>query len=881
MLFLEFAKIAFFSKTAFDIAEFLIFVPKFTFKAMKKLSLLTALFLLAVSLSAQVEYLYDFNSLNEGSQNLHGQDGWMTHYQTAASSQDFDVNYVCDSHMAPDETMAVWYPYGGSGVGRTATRKASDNFNFSFQQGGIMDLEIDMNRTWWGSFFGVGLDADGDGHILPGMTDPDGGVYLFIKSQGDSGHAKVCLPDGSNIPFDYEQGGWTRYKMSFDFTAFDGAGAVTVFVKPSCEGEWIQMAGCTNVCMNLTPGSGDKKDYHVWDGVFFHSQGGTGGFDNLLVRQQPDGNAQLIEMDDVPNQLIFNDPITLEATASSGLPVSFELIEGPATIDGNVLTLTGETGIVKFKATQAGNANWLPAPDVVKAFEVVDPYTYEPEVKIRRPYEGTKVYMNDIHPVLIVVSAYIEHPEVIKFTNITANINGEEIELQTDYPQNPDNGYYYGFWQPNDYGDFDMTVSVTQSGDKTTTFNNRFEVTKQIEHHLDVVTINGDLVCDPTHHSAKGEYVLPTHVGTFNNIMAHFDYNCVDGDCDTYDRVGGIKVRNYRGEWVELFRYITPFGVECQDDVDVTDYTSLLQGLLEMEYYLETWNGSGSNPTVIFSFTEGTPEYLYTDIDEIWFGTYAFGDYANQQPVPAVNYKFSNEAQAAKLKMTTTGHNWSSGTNHCYNTGNAAEFYEATHHIFVNGESQYDQHLWRACTPNPAGCQPQNGTWTYSRSGWCPGSIGMVWDFDLSEYLTAGEAELFYQFDPTYLDLCHPNHPDCVDGVTCEECAAPDNPVLRVSGKVVTFSNDENLLVNVHETHAEPAFHVEVYPNPAKGQFTLRTDYNKGAVSVMMLNMQGQLVMFFTVEGQRTIDVSRLPAGVYTLQILGGNVVTEKIVIEK
>lgn len=48
----------------------------------------------------------------------------------------------------------------------------------------------------------------------------------------------------------------------------------------------------------------------------------------------------------------------------------------------------------------------------------------------------------------------------------------------------------------------------------------------------------------------------------------------------------------------------------------------------------------------------------------------------------------------------------------------------------------------------------------------------------------------------------------------------------------------------------------------------------------MMLNMYGQMVMFFTVEGQRTIDVSRLPAGVYTLQMLGGSVVTEKIIIE-
>ena len=835
---------------------------------------------MAFAATAQVEFLYDFNSLTEGSQNLNGQDNWKTHYQTATSSQDFDVSYVCGSDMAPDESMAIWYPYGGSGVGRTATRKASDNFNFSFQNGGIMDLEIDMNRTWWGSFFGVGFDSDGDGHILPGMTDPDGGVYLFIKSQGDSGHARVHLPDGTHIDFDYEQGGWTRYKMSFDFTAYDGAGAVTVFVKPGCEGEWIQMAGCTNVCMNLTPGSGDKKDYHVWDGIFFHSQGGTGGFDNLLVRQQPDGNAQLIEMADIPNQLIFNDPITLEATASSGLPVSFEMLEGPATISGNVLTLTGEEGVVKFKATQAGDDNWLPAPDVVKTFEVVDPYAYVPEVKIRRPYEGTKVYLDEIHPVLIVVSAYIEHPEVIKFTDITASVDGQEITLQTDYPSDPNNGYYYGFWTPSSFGDFDMIVSVTQSGDKTTTFSNRFEVTNTIESHLDVVTMNGDLVCTPSQHSAKGEYVMPSHVGAFNKILAHFDYNCVDGNCDTYDRIGGVKVRNYRGEWIELFRYITPFGVQCQDDLDVSDYTSMLQGLVEIEYYMELWNGSGSNPNLIFSFTKGTPEYLYVDMDEIWFGTYSFGDYANQQPVPVINYGFSDKAQAAKLKITTTGHNWSSGTNNCFNSGNAAEFYEATHHIFVNNQNKYEQHLWRTCSPNPAGCQPQNGTWPHERSGWCPGSIGLVWDFDLSEYLTDGQAELFYQFDPSYLDLCHPNHPDCVDGVTCTECAAPDNPVLRVAGKVVTFSNDENMMVNVHEAHAEPAFKAEVYPNPAKEQFTIRTDYDKGAVSVMMLNMQGQLVMFFTVEGQRTIDVSRLPAGVYTLQMLGGSVITEKIVIE-
>ena len=133
---------------------------------------------------------------------------------------------------------------------------------------------------------------------------------------------------------------------------------------------------------------------------------------------------------------------------------------------------------------------------------------------------------------------------------------------------------------------------------------------------------------------------------------------------------------------------------------------------------MEIWNGSGTNPNLIFTFTKGTPEYLYVDLDEIWYDTYSFGDYANQQPVPTVDYHFSDQTHAVSLKITNTGHNWSSGTNNTYNTGNAAEFYDATHHVFVNGQNRYDQHLFCNCTPNPAGCQPQNGTWTYQPLRW-------------------------------------------------------------------------------------------------------------------------------------------------------------------
>ena len=184
---------------------------------MKRVLFLVLGLVFAFAAKAQVEYIYDFNNLQTGTQCLNGRDGWSTHYQTAGNSQDFDIDYVCGSDMSPDESVAVWYPYGGPGVGRTATRKASDNFNFSFQNGGIMDFEIDVQRNWWGCFFGVGFDGDGDGNILPGMTDADGGVYIRIKQEGSENHSTVNLPNGTSVAFDFNDSGWARYKMSFDF----------------------------------------------------------------------------------------------------------------------------------------------------------------------------------------------------------------------------------------------------------------------------------------------------------------------------------------------------------------------------------------------------------------------------------------------------------------------------------------------------------------------------------------------------------------------------------------------------------------------------------------------------------------------------------------
>jgi sugar lactone lactonase YvrE len=59
-------------------------------------------------------------------------------------------------------------------------------------------------------------------------------------------------------------------------------------------------------------------------------------------------------------------PIALSATATSGLPVTFSLVSGPATLSGSTLTITG-SGTVVVAANQVGNTNYTAAPQVTQS----------------------------------------------------------------------------------------------------------------------------------------------------------------------------------------------------------------------------------------------------------------------------------------------------------------------------------------------------------------------------------------------------------------------------------------------------------------------------------------------------------------------------------
>jgi hypothetical protein len=72
---------------------------------------------------------------------------------------------------------------------------------------------------------------------------------------------------------------------------------------------------------------------------------------------------QTIAFESVANKVFGDAPITLNGLASSGLPVVYSLIYGPARLSGNSLTLLG-AGEVRVRASQPGNDEIKPAPEV-------------------------------------------------------------------------------------------------------------------------------------------------------------------------------------------------------------------------------------------------------------------------------------------------------------------------------------------------------------------------------------------------------------------------------------------------------------------------------------------------------------------------------------
>lgn len=585
----------------------------------------------------------------------------------------------------------------------------------------------------------------------------------------------------------------------------------------------------------------------------------TGDESNFLGELE--SGFQAISFPLISDKLITQEPFEISAEANSGLPVEFAIVSGPASISGNTITLDGTPGEVTVKASQPGNEIFDPANEVFVTFNVLDPASTLPEVTILHPLAGD-VFVPTLRPLQIAVKSTIGYPDLFETGDVTVTIGDDEITLTGN-----ENGFYTGWWTPSAYGPHTMMVTAL----------NNFGNATEAEAEINIVATMEDIsvnAMDEAHvyievQSVTVEADLPSYVGAYDQIIGTLTISCPPGGCDPWDRVSSVEVQGKDGEWYEIIRYLTPYGVACNHTIDLTDFMSLLSGKTAFRVNLTTF-ANGFEYTLDLDYQAGEPVNPYSQVQKLWYQTYAFGDLADLQPAESYTIAYPTNTAAAKIKLVSTGHGWGfDGGTDTQNTNNAAEFSENTHHIWVDGAETFTQHNWNDCDPNPDGCSPQNGTWYHDRAGWCPGSIAQFFDFNLAN-VSAGEVTLDYVFDESYVDLCHPNNPDCVDGVTCENCDGGFNPHLIVSSYLITrgFSPLGGPLAVSDADKPFMAFNL--YPNPSTGKFNISLDENLSKVDIVIYDQTGRSVKKInrSFPGRNIeVDLRSVEAGVYVVSV--------------
>lgn len=572
---------------------------------------------------------------------------------------------------------------------------------------------------------------------------------------------------------------------------------------------------------------------------------------------------QIVSFDAIDNQSSTAPAIDLNGTASSGLPLTYTVLSGPASVSGSILTLNGTAGTVTVRAEQAGDVSWYPA-SATNTFQVLDLSTYDPVVSMKLS-EDYPVEMPELYAYALYAATSIEEPDFNSITSVSFTVDG------LDLPAALMNGAYQAWWTPTAYGAHTISVTSTASNGNTATETVNIQVTNtsatQTATTFDGAVINFD--GSGASQWYAGSYTLPQSVGTYEKIIANLIVTCpnVAGGCDDWDRLGYIEAKAPNGDWVEIIRYITPYGKACNHSLDLTDFASILQGKTDIRMFIETWGSGGWKMKLNLTYEAGTPDFLYSSVQKVWHGNYNFGDPANLQPVDTVLVETGVGVEQASLRLVTTGHGW--GAN---NTGNAAEFFHATHHVNVNDVQSFPQDLWTTCSPNPDGCQPQAGTWQYSRAGWCPGSISAPFNYDLTSLLSSTGLNLSYIFQTNYQDNCHPNNPNCVSGVTCADCNDGYNPFYRVSSYVIGRGNAPIVMGVSSPTVETPANTLSISPNPGDGRFTLNLQRDMGPCVVTVHDVTGRTMKTWFFNSKMQLDSyhfngSELANGTYFVKV--------------
>ncbi len=246
------------------------------------------------------------------------------------------------------------------------------------------------------------------------------------------------------------------------------------------------------------------------------------------------------------------------------------------------------------------------------------------------------------------------------------------------------------------------------------------------------------------HNNTKQNYAvdltLPKDLHRYEQMLLNIDLTCPSGGCGDWDVLADLRAVTSSGTY-ELARYITPYGVACGGwQVDITDFKSVLGGKVTFLTNITVYTATGWLVDMSIDLIDNNSEDFYSKISPMWEESYhVYGDPDIDDDLDAVALDVMDNTETNHVRMTITGHGQG-------NTNNAAEFYDVTHNLNIEGSPFADHHLWKAdCSTNP--CSPQSGNWQFPRAGWCPGEAVIPYIINTTSQASPGSTTTMdYEF---------------------------------------------------------------------------------------------------------------------------------------
>lgn len=293
-------------------------------------------------------------------------------------------------------------PYYLTDIGSTGEviinviQTGNENFNSADQVSRIFDV---TKSNQFLSFPEIDDMTYSNGLILDLAAVASSGLdvaYTVESGQGTIAGNTLNITGAGEIWVSASQTGDASYNpasgVTRSFAVNKGTQTITINVTDGYLDESTQITASTTsglpVTLTLGVGSAASSldynaggDYYTLSGLQSTGEiyivGNQSGNDNFLPAGQEIHTIDL----DRQNQTIAFDPfadqtyapsltLSLSATATSGLTVSFAVLSGPADLVGNAIEITG-VGTVVLEASQSGNGTYNPAPSVTQQFQVV------------------------------------------------------------------------------------------------------------------------------------------------------------------------------------------------------------------------------------------------------------------------------------------------------------------------------------------------------------------------------------------------------------------------------------------------------------------------------------------------------------------------------